>query len=375
MTYNFQKYFKSIVAMALTIATISACEKSPAGDVPEPFDSVISVTGKKVVSVAPEAGEFEISYTVSGVSFDKEAEVATDAEWLSVVTTDEAELKSVEVPVGEVRTVKIACTANETSEDRTAKVALTLKGAKNVSVSVLQKASQDYRVNPKMRLSLDVADIDETSALITVAPNADSYYYFCIVTAENFNSYNEKSGFIADRVASLKKSAQEYSEKHGTPYSLSGYLYTGYRAQTYKGFSPDTEYVLVAFSMSLSGDYSVEYEAMFFKTKSVTPSSADFEIILSKDMSAVKVVPRDKIVTYYVILANRTLWDDYKTPEACVAAYMDHYTPSTSYEGEQILPTEMPEAGDYILLVFGYDTVSNKTTTGISYLLFHYDGE
>ena len=374
MTSNIQKYFEAIVAMVLTVATISACEKSPE-ETTETVDSVISIVGEKVVPMSPEAGEFVISYTVSGVSLDKEAIAVPDAEWLTVIATGATEVKSIGIPVGETRTVKIACAANETSEDRTAKVALTLKGAKTVSVSVLQKASPDYKVNPTMKISLDVADVDETSALITVAPNTDSYYYFCIVTAENFNSYVEKSDFIADRVASIKKDAQESSEKNNTPYSLSGYLYKGYRAQTYKGFAPDTQYVLVAFDLSLSGDYSGNYETMAFRTKSVTPSSTDFEISLNKDMSAVTVVPHDKTVTYYIILTNRTLWDDYKTPEACVSNYMNNYTPATSYVGDQTsLPTEMPKAGDYLLLVFGYDT-AGKTTTGISYLLFHYDGE
>ena len=143
-----KKYFKAIVATVLTAATVSACEKSPAGDETEVIDSVINIEGKKVISVVPEAGEFEISYTVSGASFDKEAVAVPDAEWLTVAAADETEVKSAAAQVGETRIVKILCAANETSEDRTAKVALTLKGAKSVSVSVLQKAGSDYRVNP-----------------------------------------------------------------------------------------------------------------------------------------------------------------------------------------------------------------------------------
>ena len=371
-----KKYFKAIVATVLTAATISACEKSPAGDETEVIDSVINIEGKKVISVVPEAGEFEISYTVSGASFDKEAVAVPDAEWLTVAAADETEVKSAAAQVGETRIVKILCAANETSEDRTAKVALTLKGAKSVSVSVLQKAGSDYRVNPTMKLSLDVTDIDETSALITVAPNADSYYYYCVATAEVFNSYTEKSGFLADRVAAVKDAAKAYSEKYGTPYSLSGYLYKGYRALTYKGFTPDTDFVLVAFDMSLSGDYSGNYETLSFHTKAVTPSSSDFEITLSADKSDVKVVPRDKVASYYIVLTNGSLWEQYMTPEGCVEAYMDNYTPDKSYVGDTpVLSTGLNGKGDYLLLVFGYDTVLKKTTTGISYLLFHYDGE
>ena len=377
MKGNFIKeYFKAIVAMALTVATISACEKSPAGEDAEVIDSVINIEGKKVISVAPEAGEFEISYTVSGASFDKEVVAVPDAEWLSVAAADETEVKSAETPVGEVRTVKIACAANETAEDRTAKVALTLKGAKSVSVSVLQKAGTDYKVNPTMKLSLDVADVDETSALITGAPNADSYYYYCVATAEVFNSYAEKSGFIADKVAAIKSAAKEYSEKYGSPYSLSGYLYKGYRAQTYKGFTPDTEFVIVAFDMALSGEYSGNYETLSFHTKAVTPSSNEFEITLSNDKSALKVTPRDKTISYYIVLTNASLWEEYMTPEGCVEAYMDNYTPDTEYVGDTpVLSTGLNGAGDYLLLVFGYDTALEKTTTGITYLLFHYDGK
>lgn len=82
------------------------------------------------------------------------------------------------------------------------------------------------------------------------------------------------------------------------------------------------------------------------------------------------------MASYYIVLTNGSLWEQYMTPEGCVEAYMDNYTPDKSYVGDTpVLSTGLNGKGDYLLLVFGYDTVLKKTTTGITYLLFHYDGE
>lgn len=370
MNRNFIKnYFMAIVAAVLSAATISACKKDSPSEGENDSKYTIILENKKVISAEAEGQDLEISYRVSGAALDKEAIAEADVDWLSVKTT-----KSTETSEGEIKTVTFTCAANRTADDRTGKITLSLKGAKSVSVSVLQKANPDYKVNSNMTLSLDVEDIKETSALITIAPNADSYYYYCIVKAEDYNSFENASAFVADRVEKIKAAAKEYAEKYGTTYSLSGYLYKGYRAQTYKGFTPNTEFVLIAFGMSLSGEYAENYETFSFKTKDITPSSDDFAITLSTDKSALKVTPRDKFSEYYIILTGASLWETYMTPEACVEAYMEDYTPSYVYTGEQTVTTGLTDEGDYVLLVFGYDSSLEKTTTGISYLLFHYDG-
>lgn len=367
---SIKNYFIAIVAAVLSVATISACKKDSPSEEEDNSKYTIILESKKVISAEAEGEDLEISYRISGATLDKEAIAEADVDWLSVKTT-----KSTETTESEIKTITFTCAANQTADDRTGKITLSLKGAKSVGVSVLQKANPDYKVNSKMTLSLDAEDIKETSALITVAPNAtDSYYYYCIVKAEDYNSFENGSAFVADRVEKIKTAAEEYAEKYGTTYSLSGYLYKGYRAQTYKGFTPSTEFVLVAFAMSLSGDYAENYETCFFKTKDITPSSSDFEITLSTDKSTLKVTPRDKYSEYYIILTNASLWETYMTPEACVEAYMEDYTPSYVYTGESTVTTGLADEGDYVLLVFGYDNSLEKTTTGISYLLFHYDG-
>lgn len=366
-----KKYFRMIVAAALTAATISACGKSGTEE-NEVIDSTITIVSGKVLTVDAAAGEFEISYRISGESAYLDAEAVPDAEWLSPAG-GAPEAKS-DAPA--VKSLSVAYAANGTSEDRTAKVFLKVRGAKPVGVSVIQKADPDFKVNSDMKFSLDVADVTATTALVTVAPTSESSYCYRIVTADEFNSFAEPSLFAADLAAKVVKAAQDYSEKYETPFSLSGYLYKGYRANTYKGLTPDTRFVLAAFPMSLSGDFSGNCTTLEFKTLPVTPSSSDFEVTLSGDKSSVTVVPVNLLTEYYIVLTGRSLWDECMTPEACVETYLDNYTPAYSYRGEQTVVTGLPEeGGDFLLMVFGWNSSTGKTSTGITYLLFHYDGK
>lgn len=112
--------FKMIVAMVLTIVTIS-CEKDNGGS---GIDSTINISGKKLLTVSSEASGFEVKYSVTGSGAGQAVTAVSDQDWAVVDGS---------VP----GTVSVSVGANLSAEDRTAVITLTLKGAEDAFVTVL----------------------------------------------------------------------------------------------------------------------------------------------------------------------------------------------------------------------------------------------
>lgn len=359
---------KMIVAMVLTIVTIS-CEKDNGGS---GIDSVINVTGKKLLTVQSAASEFEVGYSVTGSSAGQAVTTVSDKDWLTVDASAPG-------------TVSVAVSANLSSEDREAVITLSLKGAEDAYLTVLQSSDPDYRIDSKMSFDLAVTDIESSSAFVSVAPNTDSYYCYGVVTAENYAKFNgDGKAFVADYAKQLIEYARKQAESSGSTMSLANYLSKGYKSHSYNGFEPLSDYYLFAFDMTLGGEYSGRLAVKKFTTKKYPDSAPDFTITVDKD-AKVKVVPADGSVTYVLTVDSKTVWESYTTPKACAEDFLKWVEDSDDYsirdfmhQGEYTALYYNPKAqtgnlttGDYVAYAFGYN--GTKITTGISYLRFHFD--
>ncbi len=359
---------KMVVAMVLTVVTIS-CEKDNGGSV---IDSVINVTGKKLLTVQSAASEFEVGYSVTGNSAGQAVTAVSDKDWLTLDASAPG-------------TVSVAVSANLSSEDREAVITLSLKGAEDAYLTVLQSSNPDYRIDSKMSFDLSVTDIEATGALVSVAPNTDSYYCYGVVAAEDYTKFNgDGKAFVTDYSKRLVDYAKQRAESAGIEYSLASYLSKGYKSLNYNGFTPLSDYYLFAFDMTLGGECSGRLAVKKFTTKKYPDSAPDFTITVDKD-AKVKVVPADGSVTYVLQVDSKTVWDSYTTPKACAEDFLKWVDDSDDYsirdfmhQGEFTAPYYNPKAqtgnlttGDYVAYAFGYN--GTRITTGISYLRFHFD--
>lgn len=360
--------FKTIVAMVLTIVTIS-CEKDNGKS---SIDSEINVVGKKLLTVPSEASVVEVKYSVTGDGAGQAVAAVSDKDW---VTLDP----------GAQGTVSVSVAANLSSEDREAVITLSLKGAKDAFVTVLQSSNPDYRIDSKMSFDLSVTDIESSSAFVSVAPNTESYYCYGVVTTENYAKFNgDGKAFVADYAKQLIEYARKRAEASGAEMSLADYLSKGYKSHSYDGFEPLSDYYLFAFDMTLGGEYSGNLAVKKFTTKKYPDSAPDFTITVDKNAN-VKVVPADAGITYILTVDSKTVWDSYTTPKACAEDFLKWADESESYsirsfmhQGEYSELYYNPKAqtgnlttGDYVAYAFGYN--GTKITTGISYLRFHFD--
>ncbi len=362
--------FKMIVAMVFTIVTIS-CEKDN-GEKTK-FDSTINITGKKLLTVTAAASEFTVEYSVTGDGAAQAVTAVADQDW---IVLDNSKAGTVGVSVG----------ANLSAEDRTAVVTLSRSGAEDAYVTVLQSSDPDYRIDTKIRFDLNVTDVEATSAAVTVAPtNLDSYYYYGVVTAEQYAKFNgDGKAFVADYAKQLIDYARKRAEANGQEFSLESDLTKGYKSHTYNGFSPLSNYYLIAFDMTLGGEYSGNLAVKKFTTKKYPDSAPDFTITVDKDAN-VKVVPSDDNITYVMTVDSYDVWSSNATPKACAEDFLKWVEESSDYsirtfmhQGEHSDCYYNPKAqmnnlttGDYVAYAFGYN--GSKITTGVSYLKFHFE--
>lgn len=361
------KIFRMIVAVAFATATVS-CTKDNAET---KIDSAISIEGKKLLTLSSAASEFNIAYSVSGAGDAKAVTVLSDKDWLVLDN-------------GTVGTVSVSVSANYSSADREAVITFSLKGAEDAYVTVLQSSSPDYRIDHKMSFDLTVTDIEATGALVSVAPNTDSYYCYGVVAAEDFDKFNgDGKAFVADYSQRLIDYAKQRAEAAEVEFSLESYLSKGYKSLNYEGFSPLTEYCLFAFDMTLGGECSGNLAIKKFTTKKYPDSSPDFTITVDAD-ATVKVVPADGSITYVLTVDLESVWNQSGTPRACAEDFLqwvdnsDYSIKSFMHQGEFSECYYNPKAqmgnlttGDYVAYAFGYN--GSKITTGVSYLKFHFD--
>lgn len=368
------KYFRMIVAAALTAVTISACDKTA-----EPEADLIKIVGNGIVKIGAEAADVTVQYSVSGAASEA-VSVSTNADWLTVAE-DEA-VKSVETAPASKR---LKAAANMTSASRTAVVSLSMRGAKTARVTVIQSTGTDYITPSGITFDLSTTDVTESSVFYTVAPNLqDRYYVMAFIHADEWNEYDgNRKAYVDKAVAEMKEVARKYEEKYEAPFNLAGKLYKGYRSTTQNGLDPDTDYCLIAFDLSLSWSYSGNVAVTRFKTGTVPPSSDAFSISYDESSYVVTFNASKGISGKFCYgFAPVDTWNSAKTPRELVRRYIEaegsskiptYDTKETDYA--KSLPfnsyANVGDNSDWVAFVYSYNA-STGTASNIAWLQFHF---
>ena len=405
MNGNFIKeYFKAVVVAVFAAATISACEKNPAGDAVS-YDSEIRLTGPNIVKVDAAESEFTVTFEVSGANCEGTVTAVPGNDWLSIVV-DQSDwspvdaLKSVaakssadgvsdadgtsgdasaDAGATVTRTLKFKAAENDSAGSRTGSVTFKLDGAKDVKCTVIQAANPGYVVNRQMTFSLDVTDIAESTVTFTVAPStSESYYLYAFVTKESYDSYG--GNFVAMTVGEIQEYAAEYEEKYETPFVLKNRLYRGYVSTTASGLNPDTDYYLVAFDITLGYGYSGNITTFPFRTHSVPPSSDAFTITYDESTGIVLFTPAESTTGSFCIgISTLSAWQAAKSPSVLVSNYISTTSPSVyvASDGARGLPMgsaaeeddDESDSNKYVAFAFSYNPTAKKASN-ITWLEF-----
>lgn len=363
------------MAAALTVATISACERAA-----EPEADLISIVGSDVVKIGAEAAEVMVQYRVGGASSGS-VSVTTNADWL--VVDGNADVKSDRI---EPSSVRLKAAANTTSASRSAIVSLEIAGAKMVRVTIIQSAGIDYIVPSGMSFNMSAADVSESSVFYTIAPNLqDRYYVYAFIHEDEWREFdgNGKS-YVEKTVAEMREYARKYEETYDAPFDLARRLYKGYRSTTQNGLDPDTDYCLIAFDLSLSWEYSGNVELVRFRTRAVPPSSDAFSISYDESSYIVTFnVSKGISGKFCYGFAPLDTWNDAKTPRELVRKYIESSTEIPTFDtSETSYAKSAPfwqyagaeDNTDWVAFAFSFNASTN-TASNISWRQFHFQVE
>ena len=376
------------MATVLTVVTISACE--PVSNSGEEQADIISIVGAKVVQVDAAGGDVELSYKLSDAPEGATLTLEFDCDWIEPAAEDSAEdaktsalaetgsnsnAENVISSAGILK-VRVNVKENDSASSRTGKVFFKLKGAKTVSLSVLQRANPDYIVNNQMSFSLDVTEITESTVKFTVAPNIeDSYYYYGFFPTVEFDRFPTPAEFVASTVADMKAYAEKFEETNGFKFNLKNYLCKGYRSTTQVSLIPSTDYYFLAFDLTPGWGYSGGVSTKKFRTSDVPPSSGAFVISYDQKKCIVGIQPTELAFGKFgICLATAKDLAECKSPRGLVSKFvermgydLDLYNVADGYIG--LTFSQYTDDTDYVAFAFLYN---NSQISEIAWLEFTY---
>lgn len=388
-------FLRTIVATVLTVVTISACE--PVSNSGEEQADIISIVGAKVVQVDAAGGDVELSYKLSDAPEGAALTLEFDCDWIEPAAEDSAENSEEDAktsalaetgsnPDAEnvissagILKVRVNVKENDSASSRTGKVFFKLKGAKTVSLSILQRANPDYIVNNQMSFSLDVTEITESTVKFTVAPNIeDSYYYYGFFPTAEFDRFPTPAEFVASTVADMKAYAEKFEEKNGFKFNLKNYLYKGYRSTTQVSLIPSTDYYFLAFDLTPGWGYSGRVSTKKFRTSDVPPSSGAFVINYDQKKGIVGIQPTEFASGKFGLgIATAESLADCKSPRGLVSKFVEGmrydlnlYNVVDGYRGLPVSQySDIVDGTDYVAFAFLYN---NSQISEIAWLEFTY---
>ena len=379
------------MATVLTVVTISACE--PVSDSGEGQADIISIVSPKVVQVDASGGEVDLSYKLSDAQDGAALTLEFDCDWIerAAETSEEGAKTSALAETGskpdaadatsgvDILKLRVNVKENDSASSRTGKVFFKLKGAKTVSLSILQKANPEYVVNNQMSFSLDLTEIMESTVKFTVAPNIeDSYYYYGFFPTAEFDRFPTPAEFVASTVADMKAYAEKFEEKNGYKFNLKNYLYKGYRSTTQVSLVPSTDYYFLAFDLTPGWGYSGRVSTKKFRTADVPPSSGAFDISYDRKKGIVGIQPTELASGKFGIgLATAESLADCKSPRGLVSKFVESmgydlnlYNVTDGYRGLPVSQyTDIVDGTDYVAFAFLYN---NSKISEIAWLEFTY---
>lgn len=386
------KILALVTAAIMAAVTFTSCQQE---EIPQTPKSEIKLNSDRIVRLGYEESEFKVSLTISGDQLDSIPAFTTDVDWLTlsegVSEEGEIERKS-EAPIDDIaentsvdKSIIIKASVNKSELDRTGQISFSLEGADPVHIAVMQLANPDYKLNTNISYTLNISEIESNSVKVSVSPNIrDAYYYYGVVEQDFYKSFESKEAFVDEYIKAIVNSAQAYADKYNKELDLTPYLKKDFSETTINNLKALTNYVLVAFDMTLGGKSSKQASIKNFTTLKIPESSPEFDISIDEATATITVKPNGEIESYMMDVVAKSVWESYGSPKKNAEAFLN-WIPSSGYstssfmhDGEYTACYYNPQAtlgnlstGDYVVFVFG--TNGSKVTSGIAYKHFHFN--
>ena len=288
-------YIKLLIAMLCVALGFAACTPEP-DDVVAKSEIRLSVTD---VEFAERGETKSVSYEIVNPKSGENIVAVTEAEW-------------VEVSTKEAGVLEIKAEGNFTHDERSAEVTLKYASAQDVVLTL----TQDYvRTSTGAPLEVELVDYDATTITVSVITEDPELTWVPMVT------YKESWDYYKGNQNDIFQADLEYFQYLAEVYDLTlaeflaGIVGTGSEgAIRITKLTPDTEFVVYVYGISLDGERTTDIIPTFVKTEPPHEGDITFEFSVKEEDFVLEytVVPSHTGVDYFCGIMSEEELDYWK---------------------------------------------------------------
>lgn len=281
------KKINKILLLATLLVGLFACQEEP--EIPSP---VIQL-GESEVVLSSSGAAVSVAYLVENALEGEKISVAHEAEWLTVATN-------------KVRTIEISASENTESEERTATITISYKGAEDVNIAVTQSCYDTP-------LRLEILDVTAADLYFSVFTNDPELTWIPMVSSKAyFDSQRSDSALFDDNLeyfAYLAEIRDLTLEEYLTDMLAVGTI----ENILFENLEPNTEYVLYAYGITPKGERTTDVVWEAFTTEAPWEGDLTFEFNVMEENHRLffDVTPSHTGVPYYFGIVKKALVEEW----------------------------------------------------------------
>ena len=219
--------------------------------------------------------------------------------------------------------------------------------------------------------TVTLTSLHSGDVFLTIEPeDKDMTYWYQLQVKEDMPETDE------DILASDMDYLQYIADYYGTSLTqlLADNLLKGDLDWRYQYLEPNTEYVLYAYGMNISGEALTAVNQLTFKTTKVEQLDCEFDILVGDNITSnsfsITIIPSDDTVAYYYDVFPAWMYEEYCLSDAAnIPAFMAEYIPALASENGVTVAYAVGAISNYGSIAHDF-TLEDGLEANSSYFVF-----
>ena len=219
--------------------------------------------------------------------------------------------------------------------------------------------------------TVTLTSLHSGDVFLTIEPeDKDMTYWYQLQVKEDMPETDEE--ILASDMEYLQYIADYYGAS--LTQLLADNLLKGDLDWHYQYLEPNTEYVLYAYGMNISGEALTAVNQLTFKTTKVEQLDCEFDILVGDNITSnsfsITIIPSDDTVAYYYDVFPAWMYEEYCLSDAAnIPAFMAEYIPALASENGVTVPYAVGAISNYGSIAHDF-TLEDGIEANSSYFVF-----
>ena len=219
--------------------------------------------------------------------------------------------------------------------------------------------------------TVTLTSLHSGDVFLTIEPeDKDMTYWYQLQVKEDMPETDEE--ILASDMEYLQYIADYYGAS--LTQLLADNLLKGDLDWHYQYLEPNTEYVLYAYGMNISGEALTAVNQLTFKTTKVEQLDCEFDILVGDNITSnsfsITIIPSDDTVAYYYDVFPAWMYEEYCLSDAAnIPAFMAEYIPALASENGVTVPYAVGAISNYGSIAHDF-TLEDGLEANSSYFVF-----